>query len=217
MPGSPQLLFLPGFAARVRAYAAGLPPGWASLQPPPARSASGSLELLRRWLIDEIGSRPTPVVLAGHSMGGALAILAAAAAPQRVSGLVLIGPAGLPLAKPVRASLADLARQLVRGTHGLADVVASLADVARAPRASCRLVRALRRLDLSGEMRAIRAAGIPVTVVGCPTDTLVPPAQAKRMAVLLGATYTELEAAEGHVWPIARAELLAAQLGQRPR
>ena len=45
--------------------------------------------------------------LAGHSMGAALAILAAAESPELVERLVLIAPAGLPLQKPIRESARD--------------------------------------------------------------------------------------------------------------
>jgi pimeloyl-ACP methyl ester carboxylesterase len=204
-----QRLFVPGLGARVRAYS-GLPPEWEPLQPP-----AGSLRTLHHWLHDEIRRRPVPVVVAGHSMGGALAVIAAAHFPGAIAGLVLIAPAGLPLQKPIRASLADLGRQLSRGTHDLRDVASSLRMLARAPRASLRLVRSLRRLDLSTEMRIVREAGIPVTVVGCRRDTLVPPVLARQIASLLGASYAELDAADGHVWPIARRDLLAAELHHR--
>src|SRR5262249_39958486 len=134
--------------------------------------------------------------------------------PDRVRGLVLIGPAGLPLTKPVRASLADFGRQLAAGTHRLTDVAASLREVASAPRGAARLVRTLRALDLSDEMRRVRRACVPVHVVGCFADTLVPVASTERIAHLLGGSHLGLDAPEGHVWPVARHDLLFWQLAR---
>ena len=66
-------------------------------------------------LIDEAG----PWILAGHSMGGAVSLLAAAMRPERVAGLVLIDPAMLPfdIAAQVRGGAAipnPMADQAVR-------------------------------------------------------------------------------------------------------
>jgi pimeloyl-ACP methyl ester carboxylesterase len=192
-------LFLPGFGARADTYARGLPDGWDTLQPPLA-STRGSLRSLRDWLVADLRGQPGRVVLAGHSMGAALAMLAAVSAPERVAGLVLIAPAGLPLTKPVHQSLRDGLRQVREGRHQPRDVLASLADLARAPRSSVRLIRGLRRLDLSRTMRTIGAARIPAIVIGCASDTLVPPSHTRAMARLLGAEYRELTSEGGHVW-----------------
>src|SRR5262249_39558445 len=105
-------------------------------------------------------------------------------------------------------------RQLVAGVHRLADVTASLRELAGAPRATAGLVRALRALDLSEEMRRVRTAGLPVRVLRCNADTLVPLAPTERIAHLLGGSHLRLDAAEGHVWPIARHDLLWRQLAR---
>jgi pimeloyl-ACP methyl ester carboxylesterase len=169
--------------------------------------------LLGDWLVREIRDDRDPAVLAGHSMGGALALIAAAQAPERVHRLVLIAPAGLPLAKPVRASLADFVRQLASGVYAVSDVLASARELARAPRATMRLARTLRRLDLSEPMARIRRAGVPVTLVGCDSDTLVTPALSRHMADLLDADYRELQLTGGHVWMLRRPERLSSLLG----
>jgi pimeloyl-ACP methyl ester carboxylesterase len=208
-------VFLPGFGARARLYAGGLPDGWHTADPPPPAVSQGSLVNLRDWAVSEIAARPGRTLVAGHSMGAALAVLAAATAPDHVAGLVLIAPAGLPLRKPVRKSATDLVHQLAAGLYPLADALQSARELARSPRGAVRLVRALRGLDLSAQMKRVRAVGIPTTVVGCTTDTLVTPALCRRAAALLGAEYRELTLAGGHVWMLHRPPLLAELLRDR--
>ena len=208
-------IFLPGFAARAHAYADGLPAGWHVPQPPPPSVTQGSLSSLRDWAVHEVVRRPGRSLVAGHSMGAALAVLAAVTVPEHVEGLVLISPAGLPLRKPLRRIAADFGRQLVAGTYPLADVLTGGRELASAPRGAVRLARTLRGLDLSAQMKRVRAAGIPTVVVGCTTDTLVTPQTCRSAARLLGAEYRELELAGGHVWMFRRPSLLATLL--RPR
>lgn len=205
-------LFVPGFAAPGRLYLPGLPSGWTMLEPSGFRGDAGSVAGRRRWLVDRIETRPGRVVLAGHSMGAALALLAAADLPHRVERLLLLSPAGLPLTKPMRASAIDLARQVARGLYPLAGVLRAVAPAARAPRSTIRLAREVHALDLSAEMRRVRAAGVSVSVVGCATDTLVTPIHCRRAAELLGARYRELVLAGGHVWMFADAARFAAEL-----
>ena len=210
----PTRIFLPGFAACAAMYARGLPPGWRAAQPPPPKQTQGSLAVLAGWALREISIQPGRTVLAGHSMGAALAILVAAAAPRQVESLLLIAPAGLPLTKPVRRSARDLLLQLAWRTHRLADVATSAEELVRAPRAATRLVRSLRRLDLTEQMRLIRARGTRVTVVACSTDTLVTPAQCHAASRLLGADYRQLDLDGGHVWMFRNPDVLATVLDE---
>jgi pimeloyl-ACP methyl ester carboxylesterase len=210
-------LFLPGFAARARSYDEGLPGGWEALQPPPLSASRGSLTALVDWLAQELARRPAPAVLAGHSMGAALAILVAARDPGAVAGLTLIAPAGLPLSKPIRASVADFARQLVAGRHDLGPALVSAADLLRSPGGTVRLIRTLRGLDLRQQMARVREAGTPVTVIGCDTDSLITSAHCRSAARFLGGSYRELRLDGGHVWMFGRwptfATLLADPTG----
>ena len=210
-PGQTRI-FLPGFGARAASYAEGLPSGWLPLQPPPPSVTRGRLDDLVVWLAEELVRRPRPTIVAGHSMGAALAILAAARNPHCISRLVLVAPAGLPLTKPVRESAAGLVRQLSTGTHRIRDAADSAAELAAAPRSTFRLIRALRRLDLREEMALIRRQGTPVTVIGCDSDTLTPPRHCRDMAELLGGSYRELRLDGGHVWMFGRWPSLANAL-----
>jgi pimeloyl-ACP methyl ester carboxylesterase len=203
-------LFLPGWGAPAELYRPGLPPGWRALSPPGFELAAH-----RRWLELELGSCERPVVLGGHSMGGALALLAAAARPELVRRLVLISPAGLPLRKPLRSSAREFVGQVAAGRYPLRQVGAAVLEVARSPAAALRLARQVHDLDLTPEMRRVRSAGIPVTVVGCATDTLVTPDHSRRAARLLGASYRELGLAGGHMWMLGSWAALAAELSSQ--
>jgi len=206
-------LFLPGFGAPAGLYRPALAPGWTALEAPSFRATGGSLASYRAWLAGELSQRDEPVWLAGHSMGGALAVLAAAERPDRIARLTLISPAGLPLRKPMVASLADFARQLATGRYPSTDAVTAIGRALTAPRAALRLAREVRALDLSHEMEAVRRGGAPVDVVACASDTLVTPAHCRRQAQLLGARYSQLPLLGGHMWMLAGPEHLAAVLG----
>jgi pimeloyl-ACP methyl ester carboxylesterase len=203
--------FLTGWGAPAAMYRPGLPHGWTPLGLPGFRRGATLEENLQR-LADGLGSCAGPVVLGGHSMGGALAILAAAAFPERVAQLVLVSPAGLPIRKPVCASALDFARQLAAGLYPLREIGAQLAAGLRAPRAAVRLAQHVRALDLTAEMRQVRAAEVPVTVIGCTTDTLVTPARCRQAARLLAAQYHELPIGGGHTWMFRALPRLAVEL-----
>jgi len=193
-------LFLPGYGASGRLYATGLGPGWRALDPPPFHETRGAFLAYERWLTAEVDRSAEPAWLAGHSMGGALAILAAVARPAAIARLTLISPAGLPLRKPITASIAEFVRQTARGRYDMREVVDGLSDALRAPRAALRLARSVRSLDLGPQMRKLRRLGIPTEVVGCTSDTLVTPDHCVTAARLLGASYREVQLPGGHMW-----------------
>jgi pimeloyl-ACP methyl ester carboxylesterase len=144
-------------------------------------------------------------------MGGALAIHAASAMPDLVERLVLIAPAGLPIDKPIRRSVRDFFSQVTRGDYPCGTAWSALAAVARAPRAAFALAQQVRALDLRRECARVRAAGIPTTVIGCVTDTLITTDRTRTLAEALGADYRELDVDGGHMWMLAdRARLAAA-------
>ena len=195
-------LFLPGWGAPASLYAPSLPGSWLALEPPSFAASGGSFREYRRWLDVELRDRGRSR-LAGHSMGAALAILAAADSPELVERLLLIAPAGLPLVKPIRESVRDFVRQVARGDYPRRVAASAVLALARAPRAALAIATHVRRLDLRRECAKIRAAGIPTTVVGCAGDTLVTSANARALAELLGARYEELDLRGGHMWMLA--------------
>lgn len=201
MPTQPDSLFVPGWGAPAGFYAPGLPPGWAMLEPP--LFAAGTFAAHQRWLLDRIDALSGAIVLGGHSMGGALAIAAAAARPERVRALVLVSPAGLPLTKPMRSSVRDLCLQTASRSYPARPAARALRAALARPRQALGLARDVRALDLSEEMRRVRAAGIAATVLGCTSDTLVTAGHSRRAAGLLGARYRELAATGGHMWMLA--------------
>jgi pimeloyl-ACP methyl ester carboxylesterase len=209
-------LFVPGWGAGAGLYAAGLPAGWQTLELPSYGVTGGALSAYRRWLEEEIASRSKPVLLAGHSMGAALAILVAADRTTEIERLILLSPAGLPLTKPLAASFVTFLGQIARGWYPLGELLRAVRSTTRAPRAALGLARAVRELDLTPELERVRAAGIPSTVVGCSTDRLTTPAHCRRLATRLGADYRELDAPGGHIWMIAGPKLLTAALAANP-
>ncbi len=200
MPAAPTKLFLPGFGAAASLYRPGLPAGWAPLDPPGFHAGGRSLAANCQWLLAELERRGGRVALAGHSMGAALAIAAAAAAPERVARLVLIAPAGLPLAKPITRSLREFACQVASGRYPTAEALRSTWAALRAPARAFCLARELHGSNLSREMAAVRAAGIETLVAGVADDSLVTPEHCRRAARLLGASYREVAHEGGHMW-----------------
>ena len=192
-------IFIPGWGARARFYAPGIPLGWKAVDPPPFRHA-GSLEEFRAWLVRVLEHQPGPVALAGHSMGGALALRAAADDPASVASLTLFAPAGLPLTKTLTRSFATFAREIAARRFPLRVALEGSFEIIRAPRAALRVGTDVRGLDLTAAMQQVREAEIPTTIVSAVSDTLVTPATAARMADLTGGRLVEIPAAGGHLW-----------------
>jgi pimeloyl-ACP methyl ester carboxylesterase len=199
-------LFVPGWAAPPLLYA--VPPEWTVLAPP-RFAAAWTIEDRLRWLRGELEQRDGRVELGGHSLGAALAVLAAAERPDLVERLLLVCPAGLPLTKPVAASLGDFLRQLVTRLYPARTALAAVAAVAAAPRAAWRLAAAVRKLDVA---EALARLEVPTVVVACRTDTLTPSVHCRRIAALARATYREVDAAGGHMWMLADPAAFASSL-----
>ena len=206
-------LFIPGWGAPARLYASGLPEEWRALELPSFRKTRGELPAYRAWLAEEVSGRG-PVALAGHSMGAALALLAAVDRPDLVERLILLSPAGLPLTKPIPSSLFTWVRQVATGRFPLGQVGRSVVRVGFAPRSALRLGRFVHQLDLRPELEEFRGNGVASTVVGCTTDTMTPTSLCRELAALIGAEYGEVDAPDGHIWPVTQPDLLRAALSR---
>jgi pimeloyl-ACP methyl ester carboxylesterase len=206
-------LFIPGWGAPARLYVSGLPEEWHALELPSFRKTRGELPAYRAWLAEEIADRG-PVALAGHSMGAAIALLAAIDRPDLIERLILLSPAGLPLTKPIPSSLLTWVRQVATGRFPLSQVGRSVVRVGLAPRSALRLGRFVHQLDLRPELERFRANPVPCTVVGCTTDTMTPASHCRELARLIGGDYREVDAPDGHIWPVTHPDLLTAVLSR---
>jgi pimeloyl-ACP methyl ester carboxylesterase len=123
-------------------------------------------------------------------MGAALAVAVALLEPDRVERLLLVGPAGLPLTKPISKSLADCWKQMAAGAYASTEVVRAVGRALVAPRASYLLARAVRAVDLSAQLEALRDRGLRCDVVGCVGDTRAPVGHCRQIAQLAGRATT---------------------------
>ena len=205
-------LFVPGWGAPASLYRAGLPDGWEVLELPWFRQTRGTLDRSFECVKEAVARRGRPVVLAGHSMGGALALLAAAELPQLVEQVVLVSPAGLPLDRPLHSSALTFLDQLRRGSYPLAALRRMAINTVSGPWSALKLARAVHGLDLTTVLQELRARGVPCTVIASDGDQLVTCRHCRELARLLAAKYRELHAPNGHIWPITQPERLAREL-----
>ena len=204
-------VFVPAFGALPAFYRAALTPEWTVHDPPSFRRAA-TFDLRVAALRDALEGCSAPVTLAGHSMGAALAVAAALAQPDRVGRLLLVAPAGLPLTKPIAASLRDFRRQVAAHVYPLADLTRALRGALAAPLATLRLAQAVRSLDLREQLAAVRHRGIRCDVVACVGDTLTPPDHCREIARLTGGRFREIDASGGHMWRLVEPAALASLL-----
>jgi pimeloyl-ACP methyl ester carboxylesterase len=210
--------------------------GWGEAGSPyrPSLAGDHTLAVLDANGVDE-------AVLVGHSAGAVGAVLAALAAPGRITGLGLLAPAVLQDGPPrlvaasfsvpgaavvapwvLRRSAGLLAGGLRRTWQDPARVTDAVLDRYRAPlrrpgweHALVEMTRATERLDLASRLHRVDVPAVVVTGAG---DRIVRPADAERVASLLGGPVTCTTVPDaGHLvheeQPAAVLEALAPLLG----
>lgn len=104
MPIPPQLILLPGLAADERMWSEVLPYMPAALRPVVATvHQDASLQSLEAIAAQVLARHAGPLVLAGASMGGMIAMEAVRQAPERILGLGLLGTTARPETADMRA------------------------------------------------------------------------------------------------------------------
>jgi pimeloyl-ACP methyl ester carboxylesterase len=183
------------------------------LEQPRFASTAGRLDTFVRHLVAGLETVAEPAIVGGHSMGAAVAVLAAVERPELVDRLVLVSPAGLPLSKPMRGSAAEFVGQLRRGVYPVRIAAVAVADMLRAPRAALRLARAVHGLDITQQLVELRTLGVRCQVIGCASDTLTPVGHCRRLSALVGGSYRELNLDGGHMWMLYDRRAFVSVLG----
>lgn len=163
-----------------------------------------SLAGYARWVLgflDAVGIGE-PVLLAGHSFGGGVAIRAAADAPERVAQLVVINSIGASAWTDRRGVLRTMAERpawdwglhlpddvwpLRQATRVLPVILEDLLPNAlRNPRALWRVGRLAATANLSAELEQLKQLQVPVVILWGDGDRLIPPAALASLRDALG-------------------------------
>ena len=163
-----------------------------------------------------------PLVLAGFSMGGYVAIemLARPARPVRAAALISTsGQPDTPQQQAARAKSVQAFRQnFAKAIEGIAqwgverqspDTTQRLLDMMRrvGPDTACRQVLAIAQRE--DHRDALRHLALPVAVVVGQNDRITPPALSRELAELLPAAQLHQIETCGHMLPIEQPEALA--------
>lgn len=190
-------------------------------------------------LVEQLGARR--IVLAGHDIGGAVALHTAALAPVQVAGLVLLSTPALPGGWPVRQArpllvpgvgagwLALLRRSPGAATRVLAsalglsghgegwepEVLAAYLQPLLTPDGARGLLAVSRAIDLPGVTAALRLVAAdppPTLVLWGEADRVRPASYGRRLADgIPGATFVTVADA-GHLLPQDRPERVAEEI-----
>jgi pimeloyl-ACP methyl ester carboxylesterase len=209
----PPLVFVHGWGLSGRAYRAALERlvarglrVWAPTLPP---HEAGGLAGYAGWLNAFCGAVgiDEPVVLAGHSLGGAVAVQTAHDFSDRVRGLVLVNAiGGAMVPRPFWNWGWRLPQELLplRDATRVVPLVldSAIANVLRHPRAAWHAAGVARVADLSAELAALEARGVPVVVLWSHDDAFITRDAFDSMCAALGSPVT-VTVAGNHAWLIA--------------
>jgi pimeloyl-ACP methyl ester carboxylesterase len=158
------------------------------------------------WLVGRIGDQPAAIV--GHSLGGMLALLAAARAPERVVRVVAIAPAGVFETTRRRSHVVPLLRALVRIPARDLPMIAR--DALRSgPFRLWHTSTELLASDVRPELGSIRA---PTLVVWGERDPLLPPTLGEVFVTEIPDCRLALIPRAAHVPMLDQPEALTAEL-----
>lgn len=180
-------------------------------------------------VLDHVGAGR--VVVAGHSLGGAVGLHRAQAGDPRLGALVLAATSASFVAKPLRLFRRPVAgligsRGAERLVHGRAGRPIARSSLGKRPPATAvdRTLASLRNTDrevvgshLAAIIRADLRPGlagitVPTTVVVGTRDTLTPQRHARRMARSIPGAHLERLPGCGHMIPLERPDVLAAHI-----
>lgn len=165
-------------------------------------------ERLAELLLDDVASGTGPVVLVGHSAGCQLVAEAAVRAPDRVRGIVLVGPT----TDPHAATWPRLARRWLR--TAVHETPRQLPLLVRAY-ACTGLVSMARGMDAARRHRldhVLAAVGCPVLVVRGRHDAICPATWTAALAAAAPLGRSETLPAGAHMVPVTRPADLAASI-----
>jgi pimeloyl-ACP methyl ester carboxylesterase len=177
-----------------------------------------------------------PVVLAGHSMGGYVALAFARAYPEALRGLVLVGTkAGADTAEAAAGRRALAERVLAEGVEVVLDAMApkmlSAANTDAGMAAAVRSFMAESKpagvmgalLGMAGREDALPWLGslrVPTLVLAGAEDSIMPPSESERLAKAIPGAQLALVPGAGHLLPFEQPEafngLLRAFLASLP-
>lgn len=198
--------------AGLDAYAIDLP-GFGVSPPPPA--AWTAADYAEQAVAPILGEFPDPVVVVGHSFGGRVAVCLAAAHPDRVASLVLVG---VPLLRSAPRARPRLRYRALRALHRVGVVGDDAMERARRRHGSADYRQA------SPLMRQVLVQAVAesyedeLATIACPTellwgegDTEVPVAVAEAARAIAGHARLTVVPGAGHLLPLTHpAEVRAA-------
>jgi pimeloyl-ACP methyl ester carboxylesterase len=184
-----------------RVYAPALPDFGGTEGLPAAHHGLGDYAGWAAAFLDEVGV-DEPVLVAGHSLGGAVGARLAHDFPDRVSHLVLINSIGASIwtdaadhrrflwERPLWDWALSFSKEIVISDRAWPTLRAIAEDcvpnLVRNPFGLVRVAAMARRIDLAGELAALRESGVPVMAVSSEGDLIVPPASFGELCRTLG-------------------------------
>jgi pimeloyl-ACP methyl ester carboxylesterase len=211
----PPLVFLHGWGLSGRTYRAALKrlmaAGLRVYAPNLPALAEGGLEGYAEW-VDEFCTAigiDEPVVLVGHSFGGAVAARTAHDFNERVRGLVLVNAIGGGTPPSLWSLGWRLPRELLplRGAQRVVPLVldSAIPNLLRHPRAAWHAADVAREVELSAELAALDERGVPVVVIWSHDDVLITRQSFDAMCAAFGQAVS-LTVPGNHAWLIADPE-----------